>query len=165
MSRLARLGGLLTAAAVLAGCGTGAPSAQPSAPPISAHAPSAPVAPSAPDAPGATGGTDAAVCAELAATTPPSALRQVAEAADRMPILPAAAAIILLGPRQVASTGGAQDPELAAAQAELVAAIDDFDAQARALLGPEGNAAQDAVQLDADRLLAAIEEIERVCAS
>ncbi|MDN5750337.1 MAG: hypothetical protein L0H64_17800, partial [Pseudonocardia sp.] len=111
------------------------------------------------------GGTDATVCAQLVVDDPPSALRQVAEAAARMPVLPAAVAIILLGPRQVASTPGIQDPELAAAAAELVAAIDDLDAQADALLGPDGNAAQDAVQFDATRLLAAVDEIERVCTS
>ncbi len=141
-----RTAAALLLAGTLAGCGTAAPTE-----PAPAPAPS-----------GATGGTDAAVCTEFDGTGR-SAFRQALEAAERMPVLPAAIAIIGLGPRQVASTAGAQNPELVAAQAELVAALDDLDAQARALLGPDGNAAQDAVQLDATRALAALDEIERIC--
>ena len=56
-------------------------------------------------------------------------------------------------------------PELAAARTELVAAIDDLDAQARALLPPGGSATRDPVQLDPTRILAAAAEIERLCGS
>ncbi|HVH24519.1 MAG TPA: hypothetical protein VNA11_18900 [Pseudonocardia sp.] len=44
-----------------------------------------------------------------------------------------------------------------------MAAIDDLDAQARALLPPGGNAARDPVQLNPTRILAAAAEIERLC--
>lgn len=145
--RAARVGAALLLAGVLTGCGGAAP-AEPAPAPTG----------------GATGGTDAAVCNEFSGTGR-SAFRQAVEAAQGMPVLPAAVAIIGLGPRQVASTAGAENPELVAAQEELVAAIDDLDAQGRELLGPEGDAAQDAVQLDVARALAALDEIERICAA
>jgi hypothetical protein len=80
-----------------------------------------------------------------------------------MPVLPAGVSLVLLGVRQTALTPGVQDPALAAAQVELVAAIDDLDAQGRRLIGPEGDAAQDAVQLDTARVMAALGEVERIC--
>ena len=80
-----------------------------------------------------------------------------------MPVLPAGVSLVLLGVRQTALTPGVQDPALAAAQLELVAAIDDLDAQGRRLIGPEGDAAQDAVQLDTARVMAALGEVERIC--
>ncbi|MBC8092758.1 MAG: hypothetical protein H7Y15_12620 [Pseudonocardia sp.] len=101
------------------------------------------------------------VCQEFTDTG--SLARRTAEALEQMPVLPAAIALVLLNTRGIASTPGVENPVLAAAQAELVAAIDDLDAQGKALLGPDGNPAQDTVQLDAARILAAVEEIERVC--
>jgi hypothetical protein len=148
----------------LAGCG---PSAPAPAAPSSAAPP--PVAAPGSTAPGsaAPGGTAAAVtpdevvCADYRDRE--SLLRQTAEAVERMPVLPAGVGLVLLGVRQTALTPGVQDPALAAAQAELVAAIDDLDAQGRRLIGPEGNAAQDAVQLDTARVVAALGEVERIC--
>ncbi|QJY49426.1 hypothetical protein [Pseudonocardia broussonetiae] len=140
----------LAALAVLAGCGT-------------EPAPAPPPATSAP-APGAAPAQtpEEVVCADY--TDSQSVVRQTAEAIERMPVLPAGVAVLLLGARQVAATtSGVADPEIVAAQTELVAAIDDLDAQGRALLGPDGNAAQDAVRIDAARILAAVTEIERAC--
>jgi hypothetical protein len=85
------------------------------------------------------------------------------QAMQRMPVLPAGVNLVLLNVRMVAGTPGVQDPELAAAQAELVAAIDDLDVQGREGIGPDGNAVSDAVQFDTERILAALTEIERVC--
>jgi hypothetical protein len=102
------------------------------------------------------------VCAEY--RTDDSVLRRTADAVARMPVLPAGVNLVLLNTRMIAQTPGVQDPELVAAQAELVAAIDDLDAQGRALVGPEGSAVTDAVQFDAARITAAVTEIERVCA-
>ncbi|MBW0090573.1 hypothetical protein I4I73_05765 [Pseudonocardia sp. KRD-184] len=140
----------LAALTVLAGCG-GDPA--PAPPPATSAAP----APSA--APART--PEEVVCADYTDTR--SVVRQTAEAIEEMPVLPAGVAVLLLGARQVATTSGVTDPEIRAAQAELAAAIDDLDAQGRALLGPDGNAAQDAVRIDAARILAAVTEIERVC--
>lgn len=151
MRRPATVLATVTVLGVLAGCGS-APAPPAPAPPE--PAPSAAPAPATPED---------VVCQDY--TDSQSVVRQVADAMTRMPVLPAGVAVLLLGSRQVATTGGVTDPELRAAQAELVAAIDDLDTQARALLGPDGNAAQDAVELDAQRILAAVTEIERVCAA
>jgi hypothetical protein len=141
------------AAAVLAGCGTPAPPA----PTPSAPTPSA--APPSPSAPAVS--PDEAVCAEY--RTDDSVLRRTVQAMQQMPVLPAGVNLVLLNVRMVAQSPGVQDPELMAAQAELVAAIDDLDVQGRALIGPEGNAVTDAVQFDTARILAALTEVERVC--
>ena len=149
----------------LAGCGTAAPA--PAAPPPSTAVPGSAVPSSAvpgsaaPGSAGPAGPPDGVVCADYRDRE--SLLRQTAEAVERMPVLPAGVSLVLLGVRQTALTPGVQDPALAAAQAELVAAIDDLDAQGRRLIGPEGNAAQDAVQLDAARLLDALDAVERIC--
>ncbi len=143
---LRRWAAVAATCAVLAGCGAPEP-AEPTATP----------APSAAPIP------EEVVCAEYVDTG--SLVRRTAEALEQMPVLPAAIALVLLNTRQVATLPGVLDPELAAAQAELLAAIDDLDAQGRLLLGPDGNPAQTAVQLDAARILAAVTEIERVCAA
>ncbi|GAA3230559.1 hypothetical protein GCM10017691_23640 [Pseudonocardia petroleophila] len=142
----------LAALSVLAGCSTAAPAPEAPAPASAAPGPSGAVAATPEDV----------VCEDY--TDSQSVVRQAADAMTRMPVLPAGVAVLLLGARQVATTGGVTDPEIVAAQAELVAAIDDLDAQGREQLGPDGNAARDAVQLDAQRILAAVTEIERVCA-
>jgi hypothetical protein len=135
----------VAATAVLAGCGTSTP-----AEPTRSPSPSAAPLP------------EEVVCEEYADTG--SLVRTTAESLERQPVLPAAVALVLFDSRRIAATAGVLDPELQAAQAELVAAIDDLDAQGQALLGPGGNPAQTAVQLDAARILAAVTEIERVCA-
>ena len=155
MTRPARhlLAASALAVALVTGCGTPQPAPEPA--PAPSSAPSA--GPTA--APGAT--PDEAVCAEY--RTDESVLRRTVQAMQRMPVLPAGVNLVLLDVRRVAQTPGVQDPELVAAQAELVAAIDDLDVQGREGLGPEGNAVTDAVQFDTDRILAALTEIERVC--
>ncbi len=151
-----RAGRLVVAAALglaLAGCSTPAP------------APTAPAEPAAPSSTGPAGAPtaspDAAVCADYRDRG--SLLRETTDAIQEMPVLPAGVGLVLLGVRQTALTPGVQDPALAAAQAELVAAIDDLDAQGRTLIGPDGDAARDAVRLDAARILRALTEVERLC--
>ena len=106
-------------------------------------------------------GRNEPACADY--TTTVSTVRGIADALKRGPVLPAGVALFLIGPRDPAAAPGADDPQLIAARAELVAAIDDLDAQGRALLPAGGNPARDAVQLDPTRILAAVAEFERVC--
>lgn len=136
---------------LVAGCSGGAE-------PAPAPAPGATPAPSSGPAPDRT----AQVCTARDNLIGP--VQQVDESARRGPVLPAAVALLLLAPRQSASAGGIDDPELAAALDELVAAIDDLDAQGRAVLPEGGNAAQDPVPLDTERVVAATEAVEEACA-
>jgi hypothetical protein len=141
-------------AGLLAGCGSAAP-ADP-APPTPADPPSSP-APRG--APGAEAGGPACVDSDITVST----VRGIADALERGPVLSAGVELFLTGPREQAATPQAAGPELTRARAELVAAIDDLDAQARTLLPPGGNAARDPVQLNPTRILAAADEIERLC--
>ncbi len=103
------------------------------------------------------------MCADASVTV--STVRGIADALERGPVLPAGVELFLTGPRADAVAPNATGPELTAARTELVAAIDDLDAQARALLPPGGNATRDPVQLDPARILAAAAEIEQLCGS
>jgi hypothetical protein len=163
--------GLVAAAlvALLAGCAgpdsAGPPAAAPagSAPAPAPAAPPTPAPPTpAPPTPEPGAGRDGAGCVGFARTV--STVRGIADALRQGPVLPAGVALFLLGPRAQAAAPGVSDPQLAAARIELVAAIDDLDAQGRALLPPGGNATRDAVQLDPTRILAAAAELERLCA-
>jgi hypothetical protein len=148
----------LLAALVVSGL-VGGCSNEPAAAPAVPAAP-APALPSAPALPTAAG-PDQAACADYANTV--NTVRGIASALQNGPVLPAGVALFLLDARTRASAPGASDPALAAAQAELVAAIDDLDAQGRDLLPAGGNPARDAVQLDPTRILAAVGTIERLC--
>ena len=136
----------------LAGC---------SAPP----APVAPPAPSSAAAPStsAAGRPDDVACTDGANTA--STVRGIAKVAQDQPVLPAAVALFLLDARQKASGAGLTDPALVTAQAELVAAIDDLDAQGEKGLPPGGNASQDKVKLNVTRILAAVAGVEKACAA
>jgi hypothetical protein len=103
------------------------------------------------------------VCADHDNTV--STVRGVADALSSGPVLPAGVALFLTTPRARATVPGVADPALIAAGAELVAAIDDLDAQAVALLPPGGNVTRDPVQLDPTRIRAAAAELERLCAA
>jgi hypothetical protein len=138
---------------VFAGCGGGGAA---TAPTPQAAVPDPPVA-TTPAAAAPTGGA----CADYDKTV--STVRGIADALRRGPVLPAGVDLFLLGPRAQAANPEDADPELVAARAELVAAIDDLDAQGRALLPPGGNAARDPVQLNPDRILAAAAVFERLC--
>jgi hypothetical protein len=140
---------------LLAGCGAAAPTAVPAA------APGPTAAPTPAGAAGAEAGAPA--CANAPVTI--STVRGIADALERGPVLPAGVELFLTGPREAAVAPDPSGPELAAARAELVAAIDDLDAQARALLPPGGNVTRDPVQLNPARILAAAAEIERLCGS
>ena len=140
-------------AGLLAGCGGPTPAPDPTAP---APATSAP-APSR----GAEAGAPA--CADAFVTI--STVRGIADALERGPVVPAGVELFLSGPRESAAAPDTAGPALTAARAEMVAAIDDIDAQAQAMLPPGGNATRDPVQLNPDRILAAAAEIERLCGS
>jgi hypothetical protein len=135
----------LLVGALLAGCGgatgTPAPAVSPTTPPV---------------------GSDAAACRRH--TDVVGSVRTLARMIEAQPVLPAAVALLLLSPREAYATPGVQDPALVAALAEVVAAIDDLDAQGKALLPPDANAAETTVQLDASRLLAALDAVDRLCA-
>jgi hypothetical protein len=103
------------------------------------------------------------VCADHDNTV--NTVRGVADALASGPVLPAGVALFLTTPRARATGPGAADPALIAVGAELVAAIDDLDAQGVALLPPGGNVTRDPVQLDPTRILAAAAELERLCAA
>ena len=134
----------LLVGAVLAGCG-GAP------------VPPTPVATASPPSAEA----DAAACRRH--TDVGGHVRTLAGKIDAQPVLPAAVALLLLSPREAYATPGAQDPALVAALAEVVAAIDDLDAQGKALVPPDGNPAETAVQLDPTRVRAALDGVDRLC--
>ena len=141
-------------AGLLAGCGGPAPTAGPAEPaPATAAAP-APVR-------GVEAGAPA--CADAPVTI--STVRGIADALERGPVVPAGVELFLTGPRESAAAPGGAGPALTAARAEMVAAIDDIDAQAQSMLPPGGNATRDPVQLDPARILAAAAEIERLCGS
>ncbi len=138
---------------VLAGC---------SAPAAPAVTPSS--APSAGTPTTSAGKTaDDAACAADVGTA--DTVRGIAAVAQKEPVLPAAVALLLLDARQKAAAPGITDPALVTAQAELVAAIDDLDAQGKAGMPAGGNAAQDKVQLDMSRILAAVAGVEKACAA
>jgi hypothetical protein len=107
-------------------------------------------------------GSDTAACRRH--TEVGGHVRTLAGMIEAQPVLPAAVALLLLSPREAYSTPGAQDPALVAALAEVVAAIDDLDAQGKALLPPDGNPAETTVQLDASRVRAALDAVDRLCA-
>ena len=143
------LAAALVAAALVAGCGGGAEPAPP-APPTASSAPSS-----------AAAASDEQVCAAVPGII--AAAEGIDGAVAEGPVLPAGVALLLVAPRQAAASANVTDPELAAALAELVAAIDDLDAQARAALPEGGNAVENPVLVDADRLVAAAEAVQAEC--
>lgn len=141
----------------LAGCGAPAPPA-----PAPAPAPTAAPSPGAPST-GAAASPDDAACTNDPGTA--DTIRGIAAVAQRQPVLPAAVALLLLDARQKTSGAGLTDPVLIVAQAELLAAIDELDAQGKAGLPPGGNATKDKVKLDMTRALAAVAGVEKACAA
>jgi hypothetical protein len=144
---------VLAAGILLAGCS--APTAPPASAPTTAPGSGAPTS--------AAASPDDAVCKTDPGTA--ETVRGIAAVAQKEPILPAAVALLLLDARQKAGTPGLTDPALVAAHTEMVAAIDDLDAQGKAGLPPGGNAAQDKVKLDPTRILAAVAAVEKACAA
>lgn len=148
---------LALAGALMSGCAAGGAGGTPDVPASASAAPSTTAPSTAPAAP------DAAACQRHAPAA--AGIRKVIGAIEAGPVLPAGVALFLLAPRQAYAVPGVQDPELAATVAEVVAAIDDLDAQGKALLPPGGNATQDAVRLDPTRIRAALENLDRLCGS
>lgn len=114
-------------------------------------------------APAPAGNLDDTVCAAHLGTA--ETVAGIAKAVEAGPVLPAGVALFLLDARTKAASTGISDPGLAAAQAELVAAIDDVDAQGKAAVPPGGNPAQNTVQLDIRRITAASAAVTVVCAA
>ena len=90
-------------------------------------------------------------------------MRGIADALAHGPVAPAGVTLLLSVPRERASAPEPTGPLLSKARAEMVAAIDDLDAQGRARLPAGGDALRDGVPLDPVRILAAAAELERVC--
>lgn len=148
---------------VLVGCAGADPAPGPAAPSAGTPPPAAPAPASTPPAapPSGTAAGEPG-CVDHERTV--SMVRGIADAVAQGPVLPAGVALFLLGPRtRAAAVSDSADPELVAARAELVAAIDELDAQGRAALPPGGDAARNPVQLDPTRILAAADELERLC--
>lgn len=131
--------------------------------------PAAPVpAPTPTSAPGSAAPTspsanpDDVSCSSEKGTS--ATVRAIAAEAKKGPLLPAGVALFLVDARQKAAAP-ATDPALAVAQAELVKAIDDLDAQGEAGLPPGGNAAQNKVKLDVTRILSAVDAVDKACAA
>ncbi len=155
MSRL--VPAVLAAGVLLVGCSApaGPAATTPAATPSAAAGSGAPTS--------AAKSPDDAACATDPGTA--DTVRGIAAVAQKQPVLPAAVALLLLDARQKAAAPGLTDPALVTAHAELVAAIDDLDAQGKAGLPPNGNAAQDKVHLDMKRMLDAVTGVEKACAA
>ncbi|MGQ0480878.1 MAG: hypothetical protein ACT4O0_07625 [Pseudonocardia sp.] len=141
----------VVAAGGLAGCGE-------SQPPPPAGAPFDAAPPPPPDP-----GRDAGYCREM--TSALGSARSPIDAMRAQPVLGPFIALIELTPRLAAEKGSAAaDPGVAAAMREVVAAVDDLDAQAARALPPGANPTETTVQLDPNRLAAALDSVERACA-
>ena len=135
-------------AVLLAGC-------SPNAPSTSASASGVPAATQGPQ------DTEAcrAVAADLAsARTPLDAMRTEAV------LLPFVDLIELSTRQSAQSATSASDPAVVGAMRELVAAIDDLDAQGKSRLASGADLAKTPVRLDPDRLAKALDGVEHACA-
>lgn len=139
-----------TLAVALAGCS--APPPAPAAPPPSAAAPTS-----------AAASPDAQLCGRS-----PELVRNIRNAArilDIGPVLPAAIPLLFLAGRQMAVQAGLTNLAIGQASTELVAAIDDLDAQSKAG-SPEAEPTMGKpIQYDTKRLMAATAGLERACAA
>jgi hypothetical protein len=136
---------------VLAGCSAPAPG----------PAPAAPTSVAAPTSAAAT--SDDQLCARSAELA--RNIRNAAHILDIGPVLPPAIPLLFLASRQMAAQGGLSNPALAQASTELVAAIDDLDAQSSAG-SPGAQPSMDTpVRYDTKRLAAATDGLERACAN
>ncbi|OJY49990.1 hypothetical protein [Pseudonocardia sp. 73-21] len=139
-------------AVVLGGCSAPSPSPAPAPTPTSAAAPTS-AAPT----------SDDQLCgrsAELATN-----IRNAAHILDIGPVLPAAIPLLFLASRQMAAQGGIISPALGQASTELVAAIDDLDAQSKAGSTAAEPTMEKPIQYDTKRLMVATAGFERACAS
>ncbi|MGH3611992.1 MAG: hypothetical protein ACRDRK_05155 [Pseudonocardia sp.] len=141
--------GLVMAAVLLVGCGDApAPAPPPPAPVVPTFAPTAPADP------------DTTVCLRHAATV--EVVRNEIQAYEAGPVAVIRPALVLLAARQAYAVLGVQDRERALAVAEVINAIDDLDAQGKALV-PPGGSELDLVQLDPTRIRAALDALDRIC--
>lgn len=136
--------------AVLAGCSAPAPAPAPAAAPTSAPAPAGPSA-------------DEQLCGRSTALA--TNIRNAAHILDIGPVLPAAIPLLFLASRQMAAQAGLTNLALGQASTELVAAIDDLDAQSKAGSTSAEPTMEKPVQYDTKRLMAATAGLERACAS
>ncbi|MBA2309340.1 MAG: hypothetical protein H0W01_08620 [Pseudonocardiales bacterium] len=115
------------------------------------------------------GGSSAAPAADPATAlcqrfaTSSTTLRGVLDTARQGPVLGPALYLLLMSPRNIASTPGVTDPGLAKAMQELVAALDELADQAQRKLPPGADPAQTPVQLDTARASAALTAATDAC--
>jgi hypothetical protein len=109
--------------------------------------------------------SDPAIAVCLRFTTAASTLRGVLDTARQGPVLGPALYLLLLNPRNIASTPGISDPVLAKTMQELVAALDELADQAQRKLPPGADPAKTPVQLDTARASAALTAAEAACQS
>lgn len=160
--RRATASALLLAALVVGatGCGSDEPTtAAPATATTTAAASSSTAAP----APSSGADSPAAQCA--AVTGSEVGARQVVTTSATQAVLRPAVALVLLDLRDKALTASTSTAEpYAPAFTELVAAIDDVDAQAGAQLPPGADTTKTAVRVDGARLAAALDAVDAVCA-
>lgn len=145
---------VLVAAALgllVAGCGDSAPPA----PPVQAAPPATTITPLS--------RTPADMSACTAHAEKAVLLRREIEA-YAVPVAPVRVALVLAATWEFYNAPTAQDPALVSAMREVAAAIGDLDAQGQAKV-PPGGTLLDLVQLDASRLKAATDAVDRACAA
>ncbi len=107
-------------------------------------------------------GRDSAYCREMASAL--GSARSPIDAMRAQEVLGPFIALIELTPRLVAEKGSAAiDQAVATAMREVVAAVDDLDAQATWALPPGANPTETTVKLDPTRLAAALDAAELAC--
>ncbi|WP_127783283.1 hypothetical protein [Rhodococcus sp. X156] len=136
---------------VLSACGSGGSETSQPAPASAAPTTSPTAAPGLPQA-----------CARYRAAS--TIARQVVTSAAE-PVLASAPAFVLLGVRQGATDAAAAAPTAAPVFGEVVAAVDDLDAQAVARLPSGADGSTTLVQLQPQRLGAALDAADALCRS
>lgn len=114
--------------------------------------------------PSTTADPDVLLCQRYAESAPSA--RMTMQFVQREPALAAGIAVTLLATREAASANAsARDPQLQAALAELLAALDEVGNQVNAQLPPGANPIQTKVRVDPTRTLAALDAADAVCRS
>lgn len=145
---------VLTITAAVGCSGDPAPAPASNPPPDSVASSTAP--------PTASGDPDVALCQRYAAAAPSA--RMTMQFVQREPALAAGVALTLLATREAAgANSAARDPQLKAALAELLAALDEVGNQVNAQLPPGANPIETKVQVNPARTLAALDTVDAVC--
>lgn len=91
--------------------------------------------------------------------------RSVLEGIRNGPVVPAGVSFFLLPVRDAANAAGVRDATLATALKEVVAAVDDLDAQAQAKIPPGSDPVRTTVTIDPTRAIAAMAAVDQACGS